>query len=149
MALQISNAPTRQFETAPEGVFPATLIEVKDLGIRSTKYGDQHQVRFAWDLDSTLPKAGGKFRVFEVFNFTWAEQSKLRKAVANLIGTEPPSSFDLETLLGMQANLVLKHDQVSGRVYSNIKAVVPIRTQRAVSDTSAYEQGNVVTEGVR
>jgi hypothetical protein len=129
MALTISNAPKRKFETTPEGVFVATLVETKDLGIRSTKFGDQRQVRFAWELDSPLPAAGGKFRAFEVFNFSWAERSKLRKAVENLLGTELPSTFDLETLLGTKARLVLKHESSGGRVFANIKAVISIRPE--------------------
>ena len=112
---------------APEGAEPATIKNVKDLGIRATNFGDKHQLRLDWLLDK-LSDDGRELMVFQTFTASLGDKSNLRKAIRQILGRDPGPEYDTDDLIGRRATLVLGHDEGSGgRVYANVRAILTLR----------------------
>lgn len=123
---------------APEGVHQAVLIEVKDMGMVETNFGPKHRARFVWELDH----AGLKCRVFQVFNVSFDPKSHMRKNVSAVLGRDPGEKFDLDTLVGSVAPLVIGHDEGNdGVTYANVRAILPVRAIPPPSVAPAVEGG--------
>src|SRR6185437_4476011 len=114
--------PKSPWPLAPEGVHLATLIEVRDMGMVEGDYGPKHRARFVWEIEHN----GAKYRVFQSFNVSMDAKAHLRKAIADIIGRDPGEKFDLDTLVGSVAPLVLGHDEGNnGITYANVRAILP------------------------
>ncbi len=125
----ILSAPSREAGASlpPEGAHDATIYEVRDLGLVETRYGPRHRVRIGWTL-CEAPPAGSRWptwRAWQTFNATLRDGSELWKFIRQLTGAAPGESFDLETLVGHKATLVLAHDESGGQIYCNIRAILP------------------------
>lgn len=108
----------------PEGVHVASLIEVKDLGLVETNFGPKHRARFVWEIEHE----GASYRVFQAFNVSLDPKSHMRKAITEILGRDPGSKFDLDTLVGSEARLVIGHDDGNdGITYANVRAVLPAK----------------------
>ena len=112
----------KQFELPAEGVQRGKLVEIEELGKEKTPSGEEKdKVRFIWELDQTN-SSGAPFQVREKFNRTMHPDSWLHKAVAEIIGRDPGTDFDLDTLQDVEVDLVLKHSNPSekGVRYANV-----------------------------
>ena len=116
----------RKFPLPPEGAHAATIESVRDLGVVATTYGDKRRVRFTWVLDLTAPD-GSPLKAFQSFNLSFDQKSALRKNVKTIIGHDPGTEFDLESLMGRRATLVLGIDETSSGTYANVRAILPLR----------------------
>ena len=111
------------FELLSEGIHPAILADVVDLGERDTQNGPKLKVQFVW-LTSEVDTEGRTKRAFETFNQSVHERSRLGQTVRKLGAVVPSSGFyDPEDLIGTQRNLVIQHNEAAdGKVYANITA---------------------------
>jgi hypothetical protein len=128
MALVVreNSQPNRKFELPPEGAHHATLEAVKDVGFVQTSFGEKHRVRFVWRLDEKAGN-GDTLKAFQAFNLSFDSKSHLRKNVKQILGRDPGSEFDLESLVGSRATLVLAHDETSSGTFANVRAILPLR----------------------
>lgn len=119
------------FEIATEGVHDAELIEIKELGMVETPNGEREKVRFVYGLDD-IDSRGKNLLVFQSFNLTLHPSSFLSKAIYDLTGEEPGEEYELDDLLGIRCQLVLKHhrSETSGKTYANVAAILRPKTAR-------------------
>ncbi|MGE5445261.1 MAG: hypothetical protein ACM3SR_11785, partial [Ignavibacteriales bacterium] len=78
----------------------------------------------AWD-------DGMPIRVFTEAGNTLTRKSKLRKIVEGILGRtltkEEVQGFDLETLIGLDCQIVVKHEEgLDGNTYSRVETVIPL-----------------------
>ena len=132
----------KDFKIPSEGTVQAVLSTVKDLGLVDTVYNGEakktRKVQFIWQIDEK-DEDGGRLLVFERFTLSLHEKSMLYKRLKGLLGKNPPLSFDLETLVGTNTNLVLVHNQgtdKNGQVktYANIAATIKLRADQVKMD---------------
>lgn len=119
-----------QFEPAPEGLSQVVCVDVVDLGMVKTEYGDKHMVRLIWQLPATQ-KNGERFTVSQRYTISLHKKAKLRQHIEMWVGKaltpEQLKSFDLEKLLGFNGQVQITHNVADeGKVYANIQAIVPV-----------------------
>lgn len=112
-------------EPVSEGVHAVVLADVADLGILPTAFGDKHKVQFTYLTDEADEQGKTKY-LFERFTASLHEKASLRKRVKQLTGNaELGASFDLESLIGTQARVVVEHNEGNdGKVYANVASVM-------------------------
>jgi hypothetical protein len=120
----------KQFELASEGVHHAKLIEIRDIEPAVNPMGkEKERVRFIWELRDEMNSAGAPMRVFQTLNLSLHPQSFLSKAIFDITGREPGMQFDLDTLVGAEADLVIKHNQgADERTYANVVSILRLKT---------------------
>jgi len=112
-------------EVPPEGTHTAALVEIKDLGVCQTPYGESHMVKLGWHLKDAKTSNGSPFRLDRKYSLTFASKSALSTDLQSWLGEIPPDRFDLETLIGRLAKLAVRHRQANGKTFANIIAVLP------------------------
>lgn len=115
----------KEYEIPPEGTHTATLVEIKDLGVCQTPYGESHMVKVGWHLKNAKTKNGSPFRLDRKYSLSFSSKSAFSEDLQSWLGQLPPDSFDLETLVGRLAKLAIRHRQANGKTYANILAVLP------------------------
>ena len=121
------------FTPAPEGLFQAVCVDVIDIGIKDTTWGQKHKVQLRWQLDQIDPEAKPPKRFLVVKSYTASlnEKASLRKDLetwrAKKFTKEELEGFDLEVLLGINCQLQISHNvNDAGKTYANIGAIVPL-----------------------
>lgn len=115
----------QSFDLPSEGPHPANLVKVKDLGEVETKFEPKHRVRLIWKLKDEVNANRNPLFATQSFNLSFDPKSQLYKAVKQILGCAPPPEFDLETLVGTEALVVIEHNVgADGETYANIAAVV-------------------------
>jgi cell division septation protein DedD len=135
MAFKLTEtASAADFETPPEGVFPARCYRLVDLG---TVAGDwqgrpthNRKVLISFELlgEDCAMSDGRPFAVSRRFSLSLSEKSSLRAFVQQWRGKpftaeELAGGFDLHKLLGAPALLTVAHVERAGRQYANIVGV--------------------------
>lgn len=126
----IARQPESNYEPAPEGLYQAVCVDVIDLGQQTSQYGTQHKVELRWQLEDTNEK-GYRFELRKRYTLSLHEKAALRKDLQSWRGRkftdEELAGFDLEKLLGVNAQLQVIHNIVDdGRIFANIQAIVPV-----------------------
>ena len=122
----------REFTPAPEGLHQGVCIDVVDLGLVKTQWGEKHQVEIRWQLvDLTDDTTGLPVLVLKRYTLSLNEKAKLRHHLEAWRGrkftAEELDGFDLEKLLGVNCQIQVVHDLADdGRVWANVSAVVPL-----------------------
>ena len=75
----------KNFTPAPEGLWPAVCVDIVDLGLQQTNYGEKHKVRISWQINQRN-KENRRFLVAQRFTFSLHEKSKLRRNVESWRG---------------------------------------------------------------
>jgi hypothetical protein len=122
----------RDFAPAPEGLHQGVCIDVVDLGIVKSQWGEKHQVEIRWQLvDLTDDVTGLPFMVLRRYTLSLNEKAKLRAHLEAWRGrkftAEELEGFDLEKLIGVNCQIQVVHDLADdGRTWANVSAVVPL-----------------------
>ena len=137
----------KEFETPEEGIHWATLVEIKDLGMVPTANGDKEKLQFVWELDD-LDSRGNHLRVFPRVNKTLHPSSSLSQAIFDITGKQPGDEYELDDLIGVRVQLVLKHNQsdTTGKVFANVAAILRPKTAREEAEERRVAQ---VTEQIK
>jgi hypothetical protein len=119
------------FTPASEGLHQAVCVDVIDLGIQKTQYGDKHQCRISWQVEETNPDTGKRQVASKLYTVSLHEKASLRKDLETWRGRkfteEELTGFDLDKLLGVNCQIQIVHNIADdGRVFGNIQAIVPI-----------------------
>jgi hypothetical protein len=127
----IIKAKNREYTPAPEGLHQAVCIDVVDLGIKKTKYGDQVKIDLRWVIEEIDPKTNMQHMVHREFTPSLGKKSHLRPFLECWRGRkfteEELKGFDIEKLLGANCQLQIAHNiGDEGDIWANVIAVVPI-----------------------
>lgn len=120
----------QEFEPLSPGAHIARLYGLIDLGKQDGIYGPKHQVLLMFEVLDAKRDDGEPYIVSKRTGFSMNEKATLRSIVGSWRGkklsNDEAKSFDLQTLLGKQAQLQISHnDGKDGRVYANIAGVFP------------------------
>ena len=126
----IAKRPESNYTPAPEGLHHAVAVDVIDLGVLQTNWGDKHKVRLVWQIEEENAETGRRFEVRKQYNLSLHEKATLRKDLEAWRGRkftdEELKGFDLEKLLGANAQVQVVQDiSEDGSIYANVQAVVP------------------------
>lgn len=127
MSVWVSDS-SKEFETAPEGLFAAVCVDVVDLGTQQTPWGEKHQVEVRWAL-SEVDSKGRAFIVRRRYTASLNEKAALRQHLELWRGKKFTAAelkrFDLEVLVGKQCQAQVVHNiKDDGRTWANVQAVI-------------------------
>jgi len=85
-------------------------------------------------------------KVFQTFNLSLHPQSFLTRAITDITGREPGHEFDLDSLVGREVELVIKHNEGNdGRVYANVRTILP----QTAAENAEEKRVGAMTEKVK
>lgn len=121
----------KEFTPAPEGLHQGVCVDVVDLGLQSTPWGEKQKVEVRWQLDQVNAETSKRFLVTKRYTLSLNEKAILRQHLEAWRGKrftkEELEGFDLEKLLSVNCQLQVVHElSDQGRIYSNVQAIVPI-----------------------
>jgi hypothetical protein len=130
-----STGGTRQI--APEGAYPARLIQIIDKGTTlDEKWGSKkRKVQFVFELPTEtaiFKEENGEqpFIVKTIFNLNMGEKSSMRKFIESWAGKKmtdkQAGEFEIFTLLGKSALVNIAHNGKEDKTYANIMSVSPM-----------------------
>ena len=129
------NNDNREFENCSEGITAAVLADVVDLGmVESTFNGEtktQHKLRMVF-LTAKKMTDGRPFYVSQQFTASLYEKGNLARFLAQWFNRPltkaEQNEFDLDTLIGAQAQLSIVHtkSEKNGKTYANIFSIAPL-----------------------
>lgn len=120
-----------EYSTPPEGLYPAVCVDVVDLGLVKSQWGEQYKVQIRWQLEEVDPESESQRPYMVVANFTNSlhEKSRLRPMLEAWRGkkfsAEELDGFDLEKLLGVNCQVQVIHNITDKGTFANVQAVVP------------------------
>lgn len=150
----------KEWKQCPEGLHQAVCIDVIDLGLVKTEWGEKQKCRLLFQIGlfnedgtetlnpDTDPPA--RFQVRRDFGLSLSEKSLLRPFLESWRGRkftkEELAGFDLDKLLGVNCQLQIIHNITdAGKTYANIQAVVPVgrgmETLQAEGYTKVRDRG--------
>lgn len=126
----IAREPESKYTPCPEGLHQAVCVDVVDLGLQSTPWGEKPKVRIVWQVEEANPETGKRFEVRGLYTLSLSEKSNLRKHLEAWRGrkftTEELRGFDLEKLIGVNCQIQIIHNITDdAKVYANVQAIVP------------------------
>lgn len=126
----MAKKPESNYTPCPEGLHHAVAVDVVDLGIVSSAFGDKHRVRLVWQIEEENTETNRRFEARKQYNLTLHEKASLRKDLEAWRGRKFTDAelkgFDLEKLIGINCQIQVVHDlSEDGSVYANVQAVVP------------------------
>jgi len=132
------------FEPAPPGLHQAVCVDVVDLGLCKTNFGDKKQVKIIWQLKMRNAK-GDRYQVRQTFTQSLADKSNLRHALETWRGrpftSQEIMGFDVEKLLGANCQIQVIHRvSAKGRTYANPQAIVPAMKGGEVLKPEKYDR---------
>lgn len=158
MPIFVSEGSSREWTPAPAGLHQGVCIDVVDLGNQEMTFAGKakltHRVRLWWALEEENPDNGGQpFRVMRNFTASLHEKATLRKFLETWRGrefsVEELERFDLETLIGVNAQIQVVHNKTGDRTYANVAAAISIgkgMTKMAIPDGYVRVKDRVTTE---
>lgn len=130
-----NNNDDRAFENCPPGATPAVLADVVDLGMVETEFQGQKKIQHKCRLVFLTAKKmtdGRPFYVSQQFTASLYEKGNLARFLAQWLNRPltkaEQKEFDLETLIGAQAQLNIVHtvSEKNGKTYANIFSIAPL-----------------------
>ena len=126
----IARDSRREWTPAPEGLHQAVCVDVVDVGLVQTQWGEKHRVRIVFQIDEINPDTNKRFEVSGWYNISLSEKSKLRPVLEAWRGRkftkEELEGFDLEKLVNVPCQVQTVHNlSDEGRIFANVQAVVP------------------------
>jgi len=125
----IAREPESTFVPCPEGLHQAVCVDVVDLGVVTTQYGEKHQVRIVWQVDEENPENDKRYTARRSYTLSLSKKANLRTMLETW-RTKPFTDdelkgFDLENLLGINCQIQVVHKlSAQGKLYANVQAVV-------------------------
>jgi hypothetical protein len=131
----ITNKGGGDFEPAPEGNGKAVCVDVTPIKVVQTQWGEKEKFRFVFELDPAsfgTKKDGSRFCVWSAGLVPSShKKSALTDFLKTWMGPKFPQNletFDVESLLGQPAFIVVLHSQKEDDpkvIYANIKHCGP------------------------
>ena len=121
-----------EFPLAPDGLQDAVLVDVVDLGILSTKFGDKHKLSLVFELEEQ-DSEGKHYVLIKRYTRSLNEKSNLRKDLERWRGSkftkdELENGVNMEAeFIGLNATLFISHhfSQDHDKTFANIETILP------------------------
>jgi uncharacterized Zn-binding protein involved in type VI secretion len=154
MPIYASAGSGGDFTPAPAGLSQAVCVDVVDMGLLKVTYAGvektQHKVRLVWQLEDMMSD-GKPFLVQKRYTLSLHEKANLRKDLESWRGRvftpEELIKFDVETVIGANAQLNIQHTQKDGKTYANVVSIVPLGRGMQKIEGMAYVRVQDRTEG--
>ncbi len=126
----IAKKPESTFTPCPEGLHHAVCVDVIDLGVLQTTWGDKHKVRIVWQVEEENTATGRRFDARKHYNLSLHDKASLRKDLESWRGRkfspDELTGFDLEQLIAANCQVqVVQNITDEAKVYANVQALVP------------------------
>jgi hypothetical protein len=114
----------KEYEKPDEGWHKAKLIEVKDLGIVPTSFGERRKIQFKYEV-AQVGSNGERLTTIERFNASLAARSNLGMRIRDLTGQFPTKQFDVASVEGWKGEIEIEHNEseTTGKTYANIRKI--------------------------
>jgi len=123
------------FELPDEGVHNVVISEVVDLGLVDTKFGTKDRVRIVFDVTDQKATDGETIKVYVTANKVLSPKSTLG-ILLNDLGVAVTGEFDLEDLVGLKSQAIIKHNQGdNGKTYANIVSFLKAKKKFQAEDS--------------
>ncbi len=130
MAIIAKSGGGGNFKPAPTGVHTAVCVDVVDLGMKPTPWGDKHKIRVVWQIEELMDN-GKPFLVSKPYTLSLNEKANLRKDLESWRGrpfTEQESDgFDVEAVIGKNCLLNVQQKVSGENTYANVMGVMPLK----------------------
>ena len=141
MSLIIRKKP---FTPAPEGVWPAVCIDVVNLGMEESPWGQLHKCRIVWEISATMPETGNRFIQAQKYTVSLGEKANLYKMLKVWRGkdfnADELAAFDLENIVGKPCQLVIVHTEKEGKIYGNVQTVLRADPKNILTSSNKYKR---------
>lgn len=142
----MAKTPDSTFTPAPEGLHLAVCVDVQDLGLVITQWGEKNKVRVTWQIEGINGETGRPYEASRSYNNSLHEKAALRKDLESWRGRKftkvELAGFDLEQLLGVNCQLQIMHQQGDDDVlYANVETVLPAPKGQRKLVARAYARG--------
>jgi hypothetical protein len=132
---------TGDFVPAPEGLHSAVCVDLVDLGMQDTPWGERHKVLLIWEVACCM-EDGRPFTVRKRYTASLHEKSNLNKDLKAWRGrpftAEELAGFDIEKILGAPCQVLVQHTEKDGSVYANVTAVMKAASGQKVVPSGQY-----------
>lgn len=125
------------FTPMSEGLHAAVITSVKDLGVQQTPFGEKHSVAVRFT------NAEGE-EATRFYTPSLHEKSTLAKDLVVLKGAIP-ARFDMESLLGEQAQVLVVNKVKDGKVSAKVDRVLKPKAGQKVVAGKATPKSNAIT----
>jgi hypothetical protein len=114
----------KDYELPSEGWHKAKLIEAKDLGIKSTKYGEKRKIQYKYQVPQ-VGKDGKPLTAIEWFNASLGSRSNLSLRIRSLTGQFPKKGFNVASVEGWEGEIEIEHyyDEDKGKTFANVRKI--------------------------
>ena len=150
----IVRKPESSFTPCPEGLHQAVCVDVVDLGLQKTAYGEKHKVELRWQTELENAETNRRFQLRKWYTASLHEKASLRKDLECWRGRkfteEELKAFDLEKLIGANCQLQVIHNITDdGKTYDNIQAIVPhnVKLPKLAPQDYTREQDRAKVQG--
>ncbi|HYE96498.1 MAG TPA: hypothetical protein VD962_09845 [Rubricoccaceae bacterium] len=130
MSFVVTGTQEGTFTPAPAGTHNAVCVDVVDLGIQMTGFGEKHRARFVWEIEERNPENGKPHLVFATMNVSLHENSSMGDLLRRWRGKDFTAKelegFDIENVIGAPCLLTVEHNQKDGKTYANVASAVPL-----------------------
>lgn len=126
----IAKRPESTYTPCPEGLHHAVCVDVCDLGVVTSTFGDKHKVRIVWQIEEENTETRRRFEARKQYNLSLHEKATLRKDLEAWRGRkftdDELRGFDLEKLIGANCQIQIVHDiSEDASIWANVQAIVP------------------------
>jgi hypothetical protein len=115
-----------QYQNVPPGVYRGGLEEVEDLGIQDYGFDEPHRMLRLTFVTDFIGRAGEPLTIRTLCTASLHRKSKLHAiATALLRGPLPDSFNDVESLVGLECQLVVSLKTTKSGTFSSIDSFLP------------------------
>ena len=114
------------YELMSEGLHNVTITRVEDLGLVETQYGVKEKARIYFTAQDQKDKAGEPVDVVMSVNQIISPKSTLGILLSDL-GITAGDEFDLNDIIGIKCQVVIKQKESDGKTYANIDSVLKVK----------------------
>lgn len=163
MGIPLRGSKTRPYTPHPEGTYPAVVVDVQNIGMKTTPWGEKEKIKIVWETDQKMDD-GRPFIASQWYTNSLNEKANLRKVVHALLGyrisnEEAEQDFDSDILIGKSCLINVGHrrdSKDSTKIYDSVETVTKLpssmpplkssgkyqrKEQRPVSDSVSSPQG--------
>ncbi len=153
MPMIVKELDQSNFIPCPEGFWNAVCVDVIDIGLVKTQWGEKHKLRICWETEQLMPDTHKPFLVNNMYSMSLDSRSELRKMLENwraakLTPEELKNGFDLDRLLGVPCQVQVVQSEKDGKIFANVKMVAPLsKDMKPLKASGQYVRVQDRTEG--
>jgi hypothetical protein len=117
------------YTPAPEGTHHVVCVDVVDLGlVTSEKWGTAHKITIVWQLEDVDPAKKRRYTASKRYTLSLNAKATLCKDLESWRGKkftrEEKDGFDVEKLVGANAQIQIVHNVTDDATYANVATIM-------------------------